>query len=136
MQNPYMLSKEVVPIRYSIELTPSSNNASFTGNEKIELNILKDVNEIKLNVKEVKIEVKSESNLTEEEQIILDNLISDINKTRNNVEIEIEIEESEVKKEIKGNLSDGQQLLVDTLISILANRNEDVKIMIKRINDI
>ena len=82
-------------------------------------------------VKEVKIEVKSESNLTEEEQIILDNLISDINKTRKNVEIEIEIEESEVKKEIKGNLSDGQQLLVDTLISILANRNEDVKIKIE-----
>ena len=51
-----MLSKEVVPIRYHIELTPNSNSTSFTGNEKIELNILKETDEIRLNVKEVKVD--------------------------------------------------------------------------------
>ncbi|MEK6933203.1 MAG: M1 family metallopeptidase [Nanoarchaeota archaeon] len=56
MQNPYMLSKEVTPIKYFIELTPSSNNSSFTGNEKIELNLLKETNEIRLNIKEVKVD--------------------------------------------------------------------------------
>ena len=46
MQNPYMLSKEVVPIRYHIELTPDIKTLEYSGKENILLNIIKNTDKI------------------------------------------------------------------------------------------
>jgi len=57
------------------------------------------------------IRVDVEGNITAEQQIIIDNLVSDINLTQNSVEIEIE----NGTKKIEGFLTDSQELLVDEL---------------------
>ena len=53
--NPYILKKEVLPVFYNIEITPDFKELSFHGKEEIEINILKEINEITLNISELKI---------------------------------------------------------------------------------
>lgn len=55
MQNPYRLSKEVIPIKYNIEIQPDFKDLTFSGKEEIEIEILKDTKEITLNAKDINI---------------------------------------------------------------------------------
>lgn len=55
MKNPYILPKEVKPVRYNLEITPNFKDLTFTGKESIELKILKDTKEISLNIKDLEI---------------------------------------------------------------------------------
>ncbi len=53
--NPYVLPKEVIPLRYTLELTPDFKSLNFSGKENIEINILKNTNKINLNSQNIKI---------------------------------------------------------------------------------
>ena len=53
--NPYVLPKEVVPLKYELELTPNFKNLTFTGKETVEINVLKNINKIALNAQNLKI---------------------------------------------------------------------------------
>ncbi|MEK6907318.1 MAG: M1 family metallopeptidase [Nanoarchaeota archaeon] len=55
MNNPYVLPKEVKPIKYTLELTPNFKDLTYKGNVNIELKILKNTKKIILNSNEVKI---------------------------------------------------------------------------------
>jgi len=55
MSNPYRLSKEVIPLIYNVEITPNFKSLTFSGKEEIEIEILKDTKEIKLNSKSLNI---------------------------------------------------------------------------------
>jgi len=55
MKNPYILPKTIKPIKYNIELTPNFNDLNFSGKEIIELNIIKNTNEIILNSRDLEI---------------------------------------------------------------------------------
>ena len=55
MTNPYLLSKEVKPIKYNLELTPNFKSLNYTGKENIEINVLKQTNKITLNFKDLTI---------------------------------------------------------------------------------
>ena len=81
-------------------------------------------------IKEGMIKVETEGNLTAEEQIILDSLIANINKTKNNVEIEIE-KEGNTSKKIIGAATNEQELLIETFLDALKNNEGKVKIKIE-----
>lgn len=70
-------------------------------------------------------------NLTSEQQSVLDDLIININETRNNVEIEIEVENNTANIKIDGSLIEEQSAVVDELIEILKTYEHDIKIKIK-----
>jgi len=53
--NPYILPKKIKPIKYYIDLTPSFDDLTFIGKEKIELEILNDSKEIILNSQDLSI---------------------------------------------------------------------------------
>ena len=55
MNNPYVLPKEVTPVKYDIEIQPDFKNLTFSGKVNIEINILKDTKEIKINSNEINI---------------------------------------------------------------------------------
>jgi hypothetical protein len=85
---------------------------------------------------EIKTEIKG--TLNDEQQELFDLLVSDINKTRNNVKIEIEVEETKaennnakVKKKIKGYVTDLQNELINNLSLSLENSTEKIKIKIE-----
>ncbi len=59
MTNPYILSKEVKPIKYNLELTPNFKDFKYIGKENIEINVLKQTNKITLNSQDLTI-TKSE----------------------------------------------------------------------------
>ena len=55
IMNPYVLPKEVTPLKYVLELTPDFKSLNFSGKEDIEINVLKNTNKIKLNSQDIKI---------------------------------------------------------------------------------
>src|SRR3989344_34921 len=57
--NPYILPKEVKPVRYNLELTPNFKDLTFNGNVVIDLDIIKDTKGIKLNAQDLDI-IKAE----------------------------------------------------------------------------
>jgi len=77
------------------------------------------------------IKVETEGNLTSEEQSFLDDLIVDINKTKNNIEIEVEIKDNETNLKLKGDLTEEQNTKINLLIDILKKSKENIKIKIE-----
>ena len=80
-------------------------------------------------VVEENVRLELSGNLTENEQTILDNLIADINNTKNNVNITITSEEN-LSKNISGNTTDSQQSLIDALLDMLQSNEQKINITI------
>jgi hypothetical protein len=78
-----------------------------------------------------KIEVQTKGNLTAEIQSILDDLISDINKTKNNVKMEVKAGNNETNIRVDGDITNEQELLINILMDILNSSKENIKIKIK-----
>ena len=53
MKNPYILPRGVVPIRYSLELTPNFEDLAFIGREDIEIEIVKNTKKFVINSKDL-----------------------------------------------------------------------------------
>ena len=55
-ENPYRLPRTVIPSRYDLTLTPDLDNATFTGQEKVAVQVEEAVDHLVLNVHEIEIQ--------------------------------------------------------------------------------
>ena len=77
------------------------------------------------------IDIESEGNLTQEKKQILEDLIFDINHTKNSISIEIEAEENEITTEITGSITEYQQSLISSFMNGLNESSEKIKVKIE-----